>query len=159
MGYDIYLLDTNGRVRTGIQDSFYLNALQAASVLDAMTNFGMVTEVELPVWPEPGAFSLTRAELYVGEQATPEQAARIQQYRTAQADASRWSEPDPQGIPRGKLTGPGRIITPSEVKAALDTYEAHPHYEIAEMPVGDVMWMRWTAFLRRARDLGGLRVL
>ncbi|WP_328404031.1 hypothetical protein OHS70_34340 [Streptomyces sp. NBC_00390] len=159
MGFDIYAQNPEGSPLEGIENYFRLGAFQGATVIDAMTNFGMVTDVPAPAWPRMADFGLTGEELYLGDEATAEQKAALDKLRAALIEARDWAEPEPAGIPGFKLRyNEGRLITPAELGAALTAYEAHPHYDIAEMPVGDLTWGRWTAFMRRARDLGGIRV-
>jgi hypothetical protein len=155
VGYDIYIQTHDGKRAEGDGNYFRLGYFQMPRTLDAMRNFGMLEELALPSYPELSAYGLTRED-FIKPDAAAEN--RIAEFRSAYLAVKDASQAEPKGIPTYKLTyNDGFLVTIAEITAALTTYEAHPHVDIAEMPVGDPTWRNWIAFLRRARAHGGLR--
>ncbi|WP_274558007.1 hypothetical protein [Streptomyces spiramyceticus] len=159
MGYDTYIQNPDGTPREGDEHYFRFGWTTGHHAFEVMANFGMVTDTPMPAWPQLTAYGLTKGDFALGNDASEATKQAIAKYREDWFAVRDWAEPEPTGIPSFKLHfNEGRLITPQELSAALAAYEVHPNYAIAEMPVGDLTWGRWTAFLRRARDLGGLRV-
>ncbi|WP_327413842.1 hypothetical protein OG429_13425 [Streptomyces sp. NBC_00190] len=161
MGYDFFIVGENRAIRgTGPNDSLYLSAFQGASVIDTMAHFGMTVEKDRPQWPtfeeygvDPADFSDT-ADLT--EERQKAKAAFVAAYQAVREAA----DDEPDAIPAYKLRFcDGFWVTPSEIAAALNRYEAHPNYDCAELPFGDQTWARWIAFLRVAQAAGGLRTV
>ncbi|MFE9770626.1 hypothetical protein ACFYOV_02870 [Streptomyces sp. NPDC005931] len=158
MGYDIYIQTADGRPAEGDENYFRFAWTAMPRTLDAMNNFGMLVELPVPAYPELSAYGLTREDFQPGTQRDQATATRIAEYRAAYLAVKDASESEPKGIPAYKLRyNDGFLVTVAEITAALTTYEAHPHVDIAEMPVGDPTWRLWVNFLRRAKEHGGLR--
>jgi hypothetical protein len=158
VGFDIYIQTPDGKCADGDENYFRFAWTQMPRTLDAMSNFGMLTELPLPVFPDLSAFGLEWKDLRPGVEHDPGTLNRIAEFRSAFLAARDASEREPNGIPRYKLDrNDGYLVTPAEITAALAAYEAHPQVAIAELPIGDPTWSRWIAFLRRAKTLGGLR--
>ncbi|XUM00299.1 hypothetical protein ACQ86F_25650 [Streptomyces venezuelae ATCC 10712] len=158
MGYDIYVLDREAKLISGPENYFRIGYFQMPSFLDAMGNFGMITQAPLPT-PKAADFQLTPEDFLHTAENAPEVADRRAAYRAAFEAALEMADPEPTGIPAYKLKyNDGFRITVAEITAALDRYDAHPGVEAAELPLGDPSWREWTAFLRRAKTYGGLRV-
>ncbi|MFL4950625.1 hypothetical protein ACJ6WE_25525 [Streptomyces sp. MMS24-I31] len=158
MGYDIYIQTADGTLAEGDENYFRFAWTAMPRTLDAMANFGMLTELPVPSVPTLSAYGLAIEDFQPGAQPDQATANRIAEFRAAYQAALDAAEPKPTGIPSYKLqVNGGFLVTVAEISAALTTYEAHPHVDIAEMPMGDPTWRAWTAFLRRARTHGGLR--
>ncbi|MFI9149452.1 hypothetical protein [Streptomyces sp. NPDC053367] len=159
MGFDIYLQANGERLAEGEPTYLGLTTSQMARITDAMKNFGMLVELSPPVYPTLATYGLSRADFHPDVRHDPATTNRIAEYRAAYQAVKEAADPHPRGIPSYKVAfSAGYLITPAEITAALTTYEAHPHVDIAEMPVGDPTWRNWVAFLRRAQAHGGLRV-
>ncbi|MEU2558415.1 hypothetical protein ABZ626_03570 [Streptomyces longispororuber] len=159
MGYDIYIQTADGKQPLqGDEKYFHFAYTAMPRTLDAMHNFGMLIELPVPDQPKLSDFGLTGKDLQPGTDPSPEVQARIDAFRAAYFAVKDVAQPEPKGIPAYKLRyNDGFLTTVGEITAALATYEAHPHVAMAEMPVGDLTWPRWVAFLRRARAHGGFR--
>lgn len=158
MGYDIYIQTPDGKPAAGDDNYFRIAWTAMPRTLDAMNNFGMLAELPVPSFPSLSAYGLTDLDFQPDAQLDHSTANRIAEYRAAYQAVRDTSDPQPSGIPGYKLTyNVGFLVTVAEITAALAAYEAHPHVDIAEMPVGDPTWRRWAAFLRRAKEHGGLR--
>lgn len=157
MGYDIYILDREGKELSGPENYYRIGYFQMPSVLDAMGNFGMITQVACPT-PRAADFQLTPEDFLNSGENDAKVAGRLAAYRAACKAALDVADPEPAGIPAYKLRyNDGFSITVAEITAALDRYHAHPGVDVAELPLGDPSWREWTAFLRRAKTHGGLR--
>ncbi|MFD9792073.1 hypothetical protein ACFWXK_14105 [Streptomyces sp. NPDC059070] len=158
MGYDIYIQGPDGRPAPGDDHYFCINYFDMPRLLDVMDSFGMLVELPFPSWPELSAYGLEKTHLQQEAEADAATANRIAEYRAAHQAVADACEAQPVGIPRYKLAyNDGFLIPPAEITAALTAYEAHPHAAVAELPLGDPTWGHWMTFLRRAKDLGGLR--
>ncbi|MXM62182.1 hypothetical protein GR925_01620 [Streptomyces sp. HUCO-GS316] len=158
MGYDIHIQTHDGKPADGDENYFRFARTAMPRTLDAMNNFGMLVELPVPSYPELSAYGLTRQDFQPGTQPDQATATRIAEYRAAYLAVKDASETEPKGIPAYKLRyNDGFLVTVAEITAALTTYEAHPHVDIAEMPIGDPTWRHWITFLRRAKEHGGLR--
>ncbi|WP_172387154.1 hypothetical protein [Streptomyces sp. MNP-20] len=158
MGYDIYIQTPDGKDADGDENYFRFAWTAMPRTLDAMNNFGMLVDLPTPTFPKLSEYELKREDFLPGTEADTAITDRIAAYRTAYLAAKDTSEPDPKGIPAYKLEyNDGFLVTVAEITAALASYEAQANVDIAEMPVGDLTWPSWMAFLRRAKTLGGLR--
>ncbi|MET7649909.1 hypothetical protein [Streptomyces sp. NPDC005486] len=158
MGYDMYIQNPDGELAAGDENSFRFAWTALPRTLDAMANFGMLTELPVPSIPPLTAYGLTVQDFGPGVQPDQATANRIAEYRAAYQAVMDAAEPDPTGIPTYKLQfNDGFLVSVAEISAALTTYEAHPNVAIAEMPVGDPTWRHWMAFLRRSQTHGGFR--
>ncbi|MGM9465359.1 hypothetical protein [Streptomyces murinus] len=159
MGYDIYIQTADGKPAEGEENYFRFAWTALPRTLDAMTNFGMLAELPVPAVPTLSAYGLAAENFQPGTEPDQAMASRIAEFRSAYQAVLDAAEPKPIGIPSYKLQiNGGFLTTVAEISAALTAYEAHPHVDIAEMPMGDPTWRAWTAFLRRARTYGGFRV-
>ncbi|WP_406050982.1 hypothetical protein OG280_26370 [Streptomyces virginiae] len=159
MGFDIYIQDTDGTFKEGDDNYFRLSWTQGHSVFDTMSHFGMVVEREHPNYPLMPAYGLEGSDFAPDAQLTPEKAVAIDAYKAAYIAVRDEADDEPTAIRHYKLYyNDGCLVTPKELGAAIAAYESHPHWQMAELPVGDPLWPRWMTFLRRARDAGGLRV-
>ncbi|MFE7129317.1 hypothetical protein ACFVIM_00460 [Streptomyces sp. NPDC057638] len=159
MGYDIFIQTTDGRRATEeCVNYFHVPYFDMPRHLDAMNNFGMLVDLAFPTPPGPSAYGLSPEHFQPGYRADLAVASRVAEFRSAYQSFLDAAEPQPTGIPRYKLTHhEGFLTTAAEITAALTAYEAHPHAAVAEIPIGDQTWPRWIAFLRRAKEHGGLR--
>ncbi|WJV48928.1 hypothetical protein [Streptomyces flavofungini] len=158
MGYAIYIQTPDGKDAEGDENYFCFASTAMPRTLDAMTNFGMLVDLPIPTFPKLSEYQLKRADFLPRTEPDKDIAGRVAAYRAAYLAVKDASEPEPTGIPAYKLEhNDGYLVTVAEITAALTNYEANANVDIAEMPVGDLTWPTWTAFLRRAKSLGGLR--
>ncbi|WP_128803092.1 MULTISPECIES: hypothetical protein [unclassified Streptomyces] len=158
MGYQMYIQTPDGQSIDGEENRFLFAWTALPRTLDVMANFGMLTELPVPSAPTLSAYGLAIQDFQPGIQPDQATANRIAEYRAAYQAVMNAAEAEPTGIPVYKLVNnDGFLVTVAEIGAALATYEAHPSFDIAEMPVGDPTWRYWTAFLRRAQTHGGFR--
>ncbi|MCK7627255.1 hypothetical protein MUU72_29870 [Streptomyces sp. RS10V-4] len=158
MGYDFYIQTADGKPAAGDENYFRIPWTAMPRTLDAMANFRMLVELPVPSFPSLSAYGLTDRDFQPDAQRDQATSNRIAEYRAAYQAVKDASEPQPAGIPSYKLTyNGGFLVALAEITAALSTYEAHPHVDIAEVPVGNPTWRHWVAFLRRAKKHGGLR--
>ncbi|MFJ3229946.1 hypothetical protein [Streptomyces sp. NPDC086787] len=158
MGYDIYIQATDGKLAEGDENYFRFAWTAMPRTLDAMANFGMLTELPVPSVPPLSAYGLATDDFQPGTPPDQATANRIAEFRAAYQAALDYGESKPTGIPSYKLqVNGGFLVTVAEISAALAAYAAHPHADVAEMPMGDPTWRSWTTFLRRAQKRGGLR--
>ncbi|MFE2034256.1 hypothetical protein ACFXBB_13570 [Streptomyces scopuliridis] len=158
MGFDIYIQTPDGKHAEGDENYFRFALTALPRALDAMANFGMLTELPIPSAPALSTHGLTIEDFEPGAEPGQETVNRISEYRTAYQAVMDGAESEPTGIPAYKLmVNVGFLVTVAEISAALAAYETHPHVAIAEMPAGDPTWRYWTAFLRRAQTFGGFR--
>lgn len=154
----MYIQSLDGALAEGDENCFVFAWTALPRTLDAMNNFGMLAELPYPSLPAPSAYGLTVEDLRRETQPDQATANRIAEYRAAYHAVIDGAEAEPTGIPSFKLANnDGFLVSVAEISAALTAYEAHPHADIAEMPVGDPTWGRWTAFLRRAQTHSGFR--
>ncbi|MFF7613500.1 hypothetical protein [Streptomyces lavendulae] len=161
MGYDFYIVGEDRAIRgAGPRDNLSLSALQGASVIDTMAHFGMTVETDRPQWPTLDQYGLQLAHLSDTADLTEDQKKAKTAFVAAYQGVREAADDEPEAIPAYKLRFcDGYWVTPSEIAAALNRYEAHPNYDCAELPFGDQTWARWIAFLRAAKAAGGLRTL
>ncbi|MFG2022287.1 hypothetical protein [Streptomyces sp. NPDC048825] len=158
VGYDIYIQTPNGRLAEGEENYFRFELVPRLRALDTMSHFGMLTDLPYPSIPLPSAYGLTEMDLEPGVKHDLNITNRIAEYTSVYRAVMDAAEPEPTGIPKYKLAyNDGSLVTVTEITAALSAYEAHPSVAIAEVPIGDPTWRHWIAFLRRAKDHGGLR--
>ncbi|MEU3215970.1 hypothetical protein [Streptomyces sp. NPDC006971] len=158
MGFQMYIQNLDGTLAEGDENCFAFAWTALPRTLDAMNNFGMLTELPVPCAPALSAYGLAVEDFQRGVQPDQATANRIAEYRAAYQAVLDGAETQPTGIPIYKLANnDGFLVTVAEISAALTAYEAHPNVAIAEMPVGDPTWRHWTAFLRRAQTHGGFR--
>ncbi|MDF9813045.1 hypothetical protein [Streptomyces sp. SPB162] len=158
MGFQMYVQNLDGTLAEGNENCFHFGWFAMPRTLDAMNNFGMLTELPVPSAPALSAYGLAVENFQRGVQPDQATANRIAEYRAAYQAVLDAAEAEPTGIPTFKLANnDGFLVTVAEISAALTAYEAHPHVDIAEMPVGDPTWGRWTAFLRHAQTHSGFR--
>ncbi|MFH9246716.1 hypothetical protein ACH4LK_14950 [Streptomyces lydicus] len=156
MGYDIYIQTPDGKPAEGDENYFRIAWTAMPRTLGAMSNFGMLAELPVPSYPTLSAYGLERGDFQPGTQPDQATANRIAEYRAAYQAVKDAAESEPTGIPAYKLMyNDGFLVTVAELSAAVTTYEAHPHVDIAEMR--DPTWRYWMAFLRRAKTHGGFR--
>ncbi|WP_316521094.1 hypothetical protein [Kitasatospora brasiliensis] len=129
--------------RTGEPDDpdhrYETTALGLSALRSTMRRFGMLTDHQPLLWPDPDA---------------PRGHRLFQEGPDSTA-------PSPGGIPDNKLTFPGRWhISTAEITAALAMYDslfALPARLVIEDPEdGYPAWVRWIAFLRLATDHDGI---
>ncbi|MFE3577965.1 hypothetical protein [Streptomyces vinaceus] len=161
MGYDFYIVGENRAIRgTGPKDTLFLSALQGASVIDTMAHFGMTVEKDRPQFPSLEDYGLGLIHLSDTADLTEDQEKAKAAFVAAFHGVREAAADQPEAIPAYKVRlSMGYWVTPSEIAAALNRYEAHPNYDCAELPFGDQTWARWIAFLRVAKAAGGLRTL
>ncbi|MFI6434415.1 hypothetical protein [Streptomyces sp. NPDC050759] len=158
MGYDIYIQTADGRRADGEENYFRFELTARIRALDTMRNFGMLAELPYPAVPLLSAYGLTEGDLKTGVRHALDKANLVAEYRSAYRAVMDAAEPEPTGIPTYKLAyNDGALVTVAEITAALAAYEAHPNIDVSEMPLGDPIWPHWIAFLRRAKEHGGLR--
>lgn len=154
----MYIQSLDGTLAEGDENCFAFAWTALPRTLDAMNNFGMLAELPVPSAPALSAYGLAVEDFQRGAQPDQATANRIAEYRAAYQAVLDGAEAEPTGIPTFKLANnDGFLVTVAEISAAMSAYEAHPHVDIAEMPVGDPTWGRWTAFLRRAQTHSGFR--
>lgn len=158
MGYDIYIQTADGRRADGDGNYFRFELIARLRALGTMSNFGMLAELPYPAVPLPSAYGLTEDDLKAGVRHALDKANFVAEYRSAYRAVMDAAEAEPTGIPTYKLAyNDGALVTPAEITAALTAYEAHPNVDVSETPLGDPTWPHWIAFLRRAKEQGGLR--
>ncbi|SED61244.1 hypothetical protein SAMN05428942_2129 [Streptomyces sp. 2112.2] len=154
----MYIQTPDGKPAEGDENCFRFAWTALPRTLDAMASFGMLTELPAPSAPTLTTYGLAIQDFQPGTQPDQATANRIAEYRAAYQAVMDATEAEPTGIPTYKLmNNDGFLVTVAEINTALTTYEAHPHVDIAEMPMGDPTWRYWMAFLRRARTHGGFR--
>lgn len=149
---------------------FRLNIWGMARCRSAMCDLGMAYDSDTPIdWPEPAtdrigdlAYELDSHTRHWPDNVTDTEITAARAYRD-QVEAHLALHPEGgDTIPIHKLrSNDGWIVTPREITAALDSYAAHPGVWAAleASAVDHTYWGQWIAWLRRAVDYGGIRVL
>ncbi len=165
MGYDMTALDG---------EYFRLNIWGMGRYREAMWGYGMLHEHEQGPWP-PDPEDIDWDEFYDNEDSYPEHRKVLDDYKSASGDGP--------GIAIHKFgSNDGWLVTPAEIKSALEAYEAlgspnpfaddpiEPHSEATLAMYRELRqeppppfdpadyWNQWIAYLRHSAKVGGFRV-
>ncbi|MER6605994.1 hypothetical protein ABT282_08760 [Streptomyces sp. NPDC000927] len=130
---------------------YQTNSVGLGVILESMGKLGMVHEAPRPAFPTLGEFGLDGHPDPEDDQLTAEQQAFLVAYEEVFSTDSGTGP-----IPWYKLDDDPWVITPREVKAALEVYDATPEELRREVSSQGDWWGRFVVFLRGVPDRGGM---
>ena len=168
MGYDMYIENAPDEPSSVDHDSTYfrLNIWSMGRFRQFMAQLGMVaTDYEVPRWPEKpdtidwdDVSAVRYPDDYEGNQPVKPEAVTFA--KTIDEHLA-WHPAASFGIALHKFgSNDGWLVTPEEIRAALESYRTHSGDEVKAIVGADGLdrWLKWIAYLERAQRHSGFRV-